>query len=494
MTNLLILPILIPFLTGVILLFFPKQITAQRTLSLISGVALIAVNIFLVIDIAQNGIRTLEIGGWSPPYGIVLVGDMLAGLLVTSTAVLSLPILIYSIHSVGKEREGFYYHSFYYFLITGVSGAFLTGDLFNLFVFFEVMLIASYILIVHGNTKRQLRESFKYVLINVMSSALFVIGVAYLYSVTGTLNMAHLSERIASLDVEAPILTVIAVLFLIVFGLKGALFPLYFWLPASYAAPPPAIGAIFGALLTKVGIYSIFRTYSLIFTQDTEFTHTLLAVLAACTMIAGVIGAIAHQDVMKILVYNVIVAVGYVLFGVSTLNEPGFVGAIYYLMHDMIIKAALFLIIGALITVAGTSHLKQMGGIIKYHAKLGWLFFVAVLALVGIPPLSGFIGKLMLIEGGAERGQYWIIAAMMVSSLLVLYSMIRIFLNGFYGEIKLERADQHGTTKGLLLPCSLLIAVSALIGLGAEVLYPFVSTAAETLLNPEIYIDAVLKE
>ncbi|MFB4164843.1 Na+/H+ antiporter subunit D [Alteribacillus sp. JSM 102045] len=494
MTNLVILPILIPLLTGVILLFTPSQINFQKILSVIAALALIVVNVFLMIDVLNNGINTLELGGWQPPFGIVLVGDMLAVLLITATSVVSFAVLLFSFHSIGQEREKYYYYAFYQFLITGVTGAFLTGDLFNLFVFFEVMLIASYILIVHGGTIVQLRESFKYVLVNIISSALFVIGVAYLYAVTGTLNMAHLSERIRSLETEAPILTVIAILFLIVFGLKGALFPLYFWLPGSYAAPPAAIAAIFGALLTKVGMYSIFRTYSVIFVHDTGYTHQILAVLAAITMLAGVIGAIAHQDVKKILVYNVIVAVGFVLFGVATMTEAGFMGAIYYLIHDMVIKGALFLIIGAMVTVAGTSHLKEMGGLIKHHPKLGWMFFTSTMALVGVPPLSGFVGKLLLVQGGIDSGQFWIVAVMMLSSLLVMYSMIRIFLNGFYGKIKLLKADQYGTTKGLLLPCAILVAMSVFLGLGAQVIYPFVATAAETLLQPEIYIDAVLKE
>ncbi|MDQ0299790.1 multicomponent Na+:H+ antiporter subunit D [Salibacterium salarium] len=494
MTNLMIWPILIPLLTGVVLLLAPKRVLFQRVLSSIAGVALIVLNIFILLSIHQDGILTLELGGWNPPFGIVLVGDMLAALLITATSIVSLPILLFSIYTIGKEREQFYFYAFYQFLITGVIGAFLTGDLFNLFVFFEVMLISSYILIVHGGTKKQLRESFKYVLVNVISSAFFVVGVAYLYAVTGTLNIAHLSERINSLDSPAPILTVIAVLFLIVFGLKGALFPLYFWLPASYTAPPFAIAAIFGALLTKVGIYSIFRTYSMIFTHDIGFTHQLLSILAALTMVIGIIGAIAHQDVKKILVYNVIVAVGFVLFGVSTMTEAGFIGAIYYVLHDMVIKGALFLLIGAMVIVAGTSHLKEMGGLIKHHPRMGWMFFTATMALVGVPPLSGFVGKLMLIQGGIEAGQYGIIAVMMVTSLLILYSMIRIFLKGFYGQIKLLKADQYGSSKGLLLPCAFLITVSALMGLGAESLYPFVESAAKTLLNPEIYIDAVLKE
>ncbi len=494
MTNYVIWTLLIPLLAGIIMLFIPQRVILQRTISIIASIILLINTVLLVFQIQTDGIQKMELGGWAPPFGIILVGDMLSGLLVLTTALVIIPILIYSFSSIGVEREKKYYYSIFFFLVTGVLGAFLTGDLFNMFVFFEVFLLSSYVLIVHGSTQKQLRESFKYVLINILSSALFVIGVAYLYAVIGTLNMAHLGERIASLTEPAPILTVIALMFLIIFGLKGAIFPLYFWLPASYTAPPTAIGALFGALLTKVGIYAIFRTYSIIFVHDPAYTHTVLGVLAALTMIFGVIGAVAHKDVTKILVYNVIVAVGFVLFGVSTMTEAGYQGAIYYVIHDMIIKAALFLLIGALVTVGGTKYLKQMGGIIKYHPALGWLFLVAVFALVGIPPLSGFIGKVLLIQGGTTVGDYWIVFLMMVASLLVLYSMIRIFLQGFYGKSVLSSKEEHGTTKGLLFPISLLIALSVLLGIGAEFLYPFVQTATEVLLQPELYINAVLKE
>ncbi|MFB5662144.1 Na+/H+ antiporter subunit D [Alteribacillus sp. HJP-4] len=493
MTNMLIYPLLIPLIAGVVLLFAPGKLKFQRTLSLLSSALLIVVNIIILIKVNKIGITTLELGGWQPPFGIVLVGDLFALILVTVTSIVSFPILLYSVYSVGADREKHYFHSFFLFLITGVSGAFLTGDIFNLFVFFEVLLISSYALIVLGGTKVQLRESFKYVLVNVVSSALFVVAVAYLYGVAGTLNMAQLGERIGSIE-SSPILTVIAILFLIVFGLKGALFPLYFWLPASYAAPPPAIAALFGALLTKVGIYSIFRTYTLIFTHDSGFTHQFLAILSGVTMLAGVIGAIAHSDIKKILIYNVIVAVGFILFGTATLTEAGYTGAVYYLIHDIVIKAALFLIIGAVIAAAGTSNLKEMGGLIKHHPLLGWLFFTATLALAGVPPLSGFFGKLLLIQGGIEAGYYWIVGILMLSSLLVLYSMIRIFLNGFFGEVKLPHISQHGSTKGLVFPCALLVAVSVFMGLGAESLNPYVMNAVDTLLNPDYYIDAVLKE
>ncbi|WP_209122954.1 Na+/H+ antiporter subunit D [Alkalihalobacillus sp. BA299] len=491
MNNLVVLPLLIPLITGIILILFNKNVTIQKWISGFSAVILVSVNFYLLNQVYHQGIQTLKLGGWQPPFGIILVADLLAILLVLTTSVVSIACLFFAFHSLDEDREKFYFYPFFQFLITGVSGAFLTGDIFNLFVFFEVMLISSYILIVLGGSKVQLRESVKYILVNIVSSVLFVTAVAYLYAVTGTLNMADLSVRIAEVD-QGPLLTVIAIFFLIVFGLKGALFPLFFWLPGSYAAPPAVVSAIFGALLTKVGIYSVFRTFSTIFYHHPEVTHQLMVVLGAITMLLGVIGAVSHWDVKKIIVYNVITAVGFIIFGIGSLSTTSYAGAIYYLLHDMTIKAALFLLIGALIAVAGTSNLKQMSGVIKYHPVLGWMFFTAALALVGVPPLSGFIGKFLLIKGGIESGHYWVVAVMLITSLLVLYSIMKIFLHGFYGKIETPKLTR--TPVGLLYPCAFLLAISIGLGLGAEYVYPYVLEAAESLMDPAIYIDAVLKE
>lgn len=251
-----------------------------------------------MFTVHNQGILTLGVGSWEAPFGIVIVADMLSSLLVLTTNIIGLAILLYSFYSIGEERERHYYYPVFQFLLIGVNGAFLTGDLFNLFVFFEVMLMASYVLLVLGGTKIQLRESLKYIIVNVLSSSFFVIMVAYLYSVVGTLNMADISQRITEVN-QPGIISVIAIGFLIVFGLKGAIFPLFQWLPGSYYAPPIPVMALFGALLTKVGIYSIFRTYTLMFYHDQDFTHTFLAILAILTIIIGVIGAIAYWDVKK---------------------------------------------------------------------------------------------------------------------------------------------------------------------------------------------------
>jgi multicomponent Na+:H+ antiporter subunit D len=493
MTNLLILPILIPLLTAVILMFFGKQIKVQRGIAAVSTAATIAASFVLVGTIHEQGIQTLNLSSWEAPFGITLVSDMLSALLVTTTSIITFVVVIYSFKSIGIEREKFYYYPVIQFLLVGVNGAFTTGDIFNLFVFFEVMLMSSYVLLVLGGTKIQLRESIKYLLVNVISSALFVIAVAYLYSVVGTLNMADISVKIAEVNQPA-ILTVVAVLFLIVFGLKGGIFPLYFWLPGSYYAPPMPILALFGALLTKVGIYSIMRTYTLFFYHDTGFTHEMLSVLAMITIVVGCIGAIAYWDVKKIIIYNIVIAVGVILFGVSVMSPESLEGSVYYLIHDMIIKAALFLLIGVMIKITGTTNLRKMGGLIKEYPWLGWTFLVAAFSLAGIPPLSGFIGKLLILRGSFGTEDYVGAALVLASSLLVLYSVIKIFLNGIWGMPKEYNGISKDNARYLWSTSAILVALAVCYGFGAEAIRPFISQATEVLLDPTIYIDAVLKE
>ncbi len=493
MNNLVIIPILIPLIAATLLLLIPKKIKLQKVISVISLTLTTIASAVLVHVVYTDGIQTLEVGSWRPPFGIVLVADMFAALLVLTGVIVSFTCILFAFRSIGKERESFYYYAFTQFLISGVMGAFLTGDLFNLFVFFEVFLMASYVLIVIGGTRVQLRESLKYVLVNVISSALFVVALAYLYGLVGTLNMADVSNKVAQAG-QQDILTVVAILFLIVFGLKGGIFPLYFWLPGSYQAPPYAVTALFGALLTKVGIYAIYRTFTLIFYHEPQITHQIIAVLAIITILIGAIGAIAYWDVKKILIYNIVTAVGVIIYGVAIATETGYAGGIYYLVHDMVIKGALFLLAGAMFTITGTDNIKKMGGLIKRHPLLGWMFFAACLALAGIPPLSGFVGKILLVQGGLDAGHYIFVGIMLFSSLLVLYSVMKIFMNCFFREEVLSVKEEKGSTKGLVYPSVILIAISAFLGLGAEFVYPYIYEAAETLMDPSIYIQAVLKE
>lgn len=491
MINLLLFPILLPVIFGTLLMLFPKQRMMQRAVALVGLILTLVVSLVLMVKVKTDGVQAITLASWPAPFGISMVSDMLSVMLVLSSTLLTIFIVWYSYTSIGIERESFFYYPAILFMLTGVNGAFTTGDIFNMFVFFEVFLMSSYLLIVLGGEKIQLRESIKYILINIISSALFVVAVAYLYSVVGTLNLADIAVKIATLN-DPGIITVIAILFLTVFGLKGALFPLYFWLPSTYAAPPIAVLAFFGALLTKVGVYAIMRTFTLLFIHDQSYTHELLMILSILTIIAGCIGALAYFDVKKIIIYNIIIAVGVILFGTSQMNDAALMGSVFYLIHDILIKGSLFLLAGVIIAITGTSDLRKMGGLIKSYPLLGWTFLVAAFGLVGIPPLSGFIGKLLIVQGGFEANNLWGSIVILVSSLIVLLSVIRIFIYAFWGEPVEITPLSKRHYQGLFFPAVVLVGISVLYGVGAEWLVPYMSDAAEVMLNPSLYIQAVL--
>lgn len=494
MINLLLLPIILPFFFAMILLFFKEKVIIQRVLTTIGLIVSLFASFILMAKVKADGVQSITLGSWPAPFGITMVSDMLSVLLVTTSIIITLFVVIYSFTSIGRGHETHYYYPSVLFMLTGVNGAFTTGDIFNMFVFFEVLLMASYVLIVLGGEKRQLRESLKYLLVNVISSALFVITIALLYSVIGTVNMADIAVKVAEVG-QPGILTVIAILFLLVFGIKGAIFPLYFWLPGSYSAPPMPVLALFGALLTKVGVYAITRVYTLFFIHNVGVTHELLLILAVLTIVFGCIGALAYFDLKQIMIYNIVIAVGVILFGVAQMNENGMTGAMFYLMHDMIIKGALFLLIGIIIAITGTSNLRQMGGLMTTHASLGWFYLIAAFGLAGIPPLSGFTGKLLIAKGGFEAGNNWMTIVMLASSLIVLLSVIRIFIYAFWGEPKMQPVEaKKERTRQLMFPAVVLVLLSIAYGVGSEWLVPFMTDASDVLLNPSIYIDAVLKE
>lgn len=493
MSNLIVLPIIFPFLIGAILVIFYKHTRLQRIVSGIGVLLLIAISAYLAHMAFHEGTVTLAAGNWEAPYGIILVLDNLAALMLLITSVLSAVCLFFGFGTLSEKRERYFFYPFYFFLIIGVNGSFLTGDIFNLFVFFEVMLLSSYVLIVNGNSKYQLRESFKYVIINIFASALFVVAIAWLYSVTGTLNMAHLSERVAEVG-QPGSLTVIAIMLLIVFATKGALFPLYFWLPKSYFGPPAAIAALFGGLLTKVGIYAIIRFFTLVFYHEPEFTHKgVIVTIAGLTMLLGVLGAVSQFDFKRILSYHIISQVGYMVMGLGIFTPLAVAGAIFYIVHHMFVKTALFLLSGATEKVTGTTDIKKMGGMLKTHPVLAWFFFISAVSLAGIPPLSGFFSKFPIILSGFEEGQYVISAVALLVGLLTLFSMIKIFSYVFWGENKLTEEQSKISVTNLLIPIAPLVALSVILGFGAEYIFQYSLIIAEQIMEPSNYIDAVLK-
>src|SRR5690625_1256688 len=404
MNNIIVLPMVLPLTVGVLLIFFRANILLQRWTTFMMFIVNSGISFLILNQIQSTGVIRLDFGEWLPPFGILFVADSFATILVLTTNIVSAICILYAMKTIGEKREQLFFYSFVCFLVAGVNGSFLTGDIFNLFVTFEVMLLASYVLIILGGTKRQFKESFKYIAINVVSSSLFLVAIGYLYGTLGTLNMAHLSVLISEVG-QTPILTVISLLFLIVFSIKSGLL-LYQWLPGSYSTPPTAIAALFGALLTKVGVYALFRIFTLLFYHEQQFTHTIIGIMAGLTLIGGCIGALAYTNIRQIISYNVVIAIGFILVGLAIMTTTAFEGAIYYLIHDMFVKALLFLLAGTMIHLTKTEELDEMSGLIRNYPVLGWMFFISVLSLTGIPPLSGFLGKVLLGEAVIDAGSY----------------------------------------------------------------------------------------
>lgn len=492
MNNLLVLPFLIPFAMGAIMILFSKQIGLQRFLSGLTAISMLGVAIYLLSIVRAEGVVVLEVGDWAAPFGIVLVADLFAAIMVLMSAIVGLLCLFFAFRTIAPEREKFYFYPFYFFLLTGVNGAFLTGDIFNLFVFFEVMLISSYVLIVMGGTNYQLRESLKYVVMNIFASILFIATMAFTYAVTGTLNMAQLAERVAELE-QVGVLNVIAMFYFIVFGMKGALFPLYFWLPRSYFGPPAAVAALFGGLLTKVGIYAIIRTFTLIFPHNQEFTQPILIWVGAITIVIGGLGAVSNFDFKRILSYHIVSQVGYMVIGLGLYTSLAIAAAIYYIVHNIIVKTALFFYAGTAQRITGTTDLKQMGGLLKTHPLLGWMFFITGIAIAGIPPFSGFVSKLSLVVSSFETEQYVVGGIALAVGMLTLFSMIKIFMYVFWGEQKHTKAQGKTKVGDLLLPAIPLVILTTVLGVAAQPILSFFLEASNQLLDPSIYIDSVLK-
>ncbi|WLV24682.1 Na+/H+ antiporter subunit D [Aciduricibacillus chroicocephali] len=490
MNNIIVLPVLVPLLTAITLVFFRRYIHLQRSISVLALIITSGISIYVLEKIQVHGVLRLDFGGWKPPYGILFVADSFAMLLVAVGSFVAAICLMFAFGSIGRDLESKYFYSFSLFLVAGVNGSFLTGDLFNLFVCFEVLLVASYVLLFIAGGKSQLTASITYITVNVISSWFFLVSIGFLYGTVGTLNMAHLSERIAEAG-QTPLLTTISLLFLLVFGIKAGLL-LYIWLPDSYSVLPPAIAALFGALLTKVGIYAVFRFFTLLFYHEPQVTHKLIGILAVITIVGGCLGSIAYHSIQKVIVYNVVIAVGFIFLALAVSTEAALQGAIYYLMHDMIVKALLFMIGGMVVIATGTTRMEKMSGLIGNYPLLGVLYFITMLSLAGIPPFSGFIGKFLIGEGAIENGSYVLLAFAFLSSLLVLYSLVRVFLSCFWGETIIGEDEKVKLPASLYIPSVILTIGTIALGLGAEIFTSYVTAATDVLMNPKIYIEAVL--
>lgn len=492
---LLALPIIIPLSTAAISLLVWRSRQLQRLLAIAATFALLGSALLLLRLVAHDGVQAVQMGNWPAPFGITLVADQFSAIMVALAGFIGFAVVVYSMASIDSRREAFGYYPLLLILLMGVCGAFLTGDLFNLYVWFEVMLMASFVLLALGGERAQMEGAIKYVTLNLVSSAMFLAAVGILYGLAGTLNMADLAVKLRE-GSHPELITAVAFLFLIAFGIKAAAFPLFFWLPASYHTPPVAVSAIFSALLTKVGVYSLIRVFTLLFVNDPDYTHSLILVIAGLTMVTGVLGAVAQYDFRRLLSFHIISQIGYLLMGLGLLTTAALAGAIYFMVHVVLAKSALFLVSGIVYRLRGTYDLKKLGGLYGPHPWLALLFLVPALSLAGMPPLSGFFAKLALIRAGLESEQYAIVGTALAVSILTMFSMIKIWTEVFWKSERNETAEAlalaPATPTLLLAPLVLTAAIIVGIGVGAEMFFPLVFEAARQLIEPEAYIQAVL--
>ena len=427
----LVAPIAVPMTSAVICILLWNRLGLQRIVSTVAAGAHLAVAMLLMARVWQGGILAAQMGDWPAPFGITLVADHLSAVMVLITGIMGFGVGLYSLRDVDENRERSGFHPLYHVLLTGVTGSFITGDLFNLYVWFEVMLISSFALLALGSEKVQLDGAIKYAAINLVSTVMFLIAIAVLYGLTGTLNMADLAVRVPQVEQQG-MMTTVAVMFMIAFGIKSAVFPLFFWLPASYHTPAVTVSAIFAGLLTKVGVYALVRTFTLIFTTDVGYTHTALLVVAGLTMLTGVLGAAAQNEIRRILSFHIISQIGYMVMGLALYTPLGLIGAVFYLVHHIIVKTNLFLVAGVARRLTGSMELKKIGGLYKSSPLLAVLFLIPALSLAGIPPLSGFWAKLVLIRASLEIGSWAIAAVAILVGLLTMFSMTKIWGEAFW--------------------------------------------------------------
>ena len=517
MMHLLIFPVLIPMVGAIVSLFF-RMNDRYAGISAVAGAVVHLVSTGLLLTaVVKQGVMVLWIGGWTFPAGICLVADLLSAVLVVTTAVIHTAVMIYACKDLHTRQVRAGFHSFMQMLTAAVCGAFLTGDLFNLYVWFEVMLMASFGILVMGHPAGRLTSAVKYVTLNLVSTLMLLTGIGLIYGLTGTLNLADLHEKVLAVENTAA-LTSTAMLLMTAFGIKAALFPLFFWLPAAYPTLPPGVAAFFGGLLTKVGVYALIRLFTLVFVSQPQITHTTLMVAALLTMVSGVVTAASQTDIRRILSFHIISQVGYMVLGLAVYTPLALAAALVYLVHNIIAKANLFLVGGLIHRVTGSFDLSQIGSLYKTHGLLAVLFFIPAFALAGVPPLSGFWAKLLIIYACLESRHYLPAALAAGVGLLTLFSMVKIWMEAFWkpGPRNTHFPDEPGKNDPVTPACgtnragldesaprnqslSLCMAapviclclVTVLMGIFIEPLLVLSVAAGEQLMDPAAYVLAV---
>ncbi|MCP5464263.1 MAG: hypothetical protein H7A33_04470 [Deltaproteobacteria bacterium] len=490
--NIAILPIFLPFCIALLFLVWRSTNALRRTVAGSLALLLFALSLKITHQVYVSDIIVLKVGGWQPPFGIALTIDLFSAIMLCLSTLTAFFCLLHSFTSTKQKNENVLYLPLFFFLLTGINMAFATGDLFNLFVSFEVMLISSYALMTLEAKGKDVKFAFSYITINLIGSTLFLLGAALLYAHTGTLNYADIAQKSQDLA-QTPYFQITATILFFVFAIKAGMFPLYYWLPKSYPVLSFSSAGFFGGMLTKVGVYAILRLFCTILPHNMNFLHNFLLYFAVPTMIFGVLGAVAQSSIKRILSYHIISQVGFMLLAIGFFTPLGITAAILYIIHHILVKASLFLIGGLAEKVCGTDELEDMGGLWRFTPIIGILFLFQALSLAGIPPLSGFWGKYLILVVAVAEKHYAFAFFSLLASVLTLMSMLKIWLGAFWKpavkkpqDLKLDSWQVGAAVLALMVCCSLVI------GLGVGHFYELAQQASDQLLDQSHYIEAVL--
>ena len=493
---LLTLPIVLPLLTAIVLHLLPQRSRLLRVVAFAGSLATLAAAIGIFIRVQETGIEVLQVGSWPAPFGITLVADLLSAMMIVVVGVIGVAVTGSSFAGVDPRRESLGYHPLIQVILMGVAGAFLTGDIFNMYVWFEVMLIGSFVLMALHRTRAQLHAAFTYVGLNLLASAFLLTAIGLLYGQAGTLNLADLAQawperRTPGLDAA------LSMLFLTAFGIKAGLFPLFFWLPASYHTPPAAVGALLAGLLTKVGVYAMMRVFTLLFPDPGSHVYNVLLVLSALTMAVGLIGALAQRDFRRVLSFNLVGHIGFTTVGLALWTPAALAGSILYVLHHMLVISTLFLVSGFFLRQRRTTDLGALGGLYRSQPGIACLTLIPLFSLAGVPPLSGFIAKVGVITPILGTGHYLVAAVALSVSLLTVLSMARLWEEAFWKpapEPSSHPVPQTRLGATVVLPVAFLASLTIALTVFAGPVSGLSLRAAEQLLERNTYMRAVLGE
>jgi multicomponent Na+:H+ antiporter subunit D len=495
-----IIPLLWQMVLSITLVFCWRRPEWHRRISVLGGIMGVLLAANLMGKVLIQGYVTMNAGNWPAPFGITMVADTFSATLVLLTSLAGLCVSIFSIHSILGNRISFGYFPVLHFLLMGLCGAFVAGDIFNLYVWFEIMIISSFVLLSLGGQKQQLEGAVKYFTLNMLASIIFLTAIAILYGLTGTLNMADLSIKMAAVE-NKTMVRITATIFLVGFGIKSAIFPLYFWLPASYHTPPAAVSAIFGGLLTKVGVYAMIRVFTLVFPPDPYFNNLLISV-AIFSIVSGGLGALIQANIQRMFAYLIICHIGYMVLALGLGGKVALTGLAFYMIHDIVVKTNLFLVGGLIYQMEGHWERKRIGGLYADHPWLSLLMIIPLFSLVGIPPLSGFWPKISIINAGIDLRQYWAVGALLLGSFLTMYVIAKLWADVFWkgGGDRIPKQGflyfgqmQLSGKLSMVVPIVILAVASLYIGFGAEQIQWLAERIATDLTHTDNYIKAVLK-